>query len=201
MNNIDKFISETKCNENDAYNFFESHKEIISVNELITLYNDNRKECFICLDKKDDLIMFIPCEHKIICKKCAQDLISKYNECLHTNIDKCPICRKKWCVISENVPFVPPQPVSTNEQNNISIHEILIIGQLFSIEHENRQVCKFYKKGFCVRGNDCIYSHPAQYENIQRQPLSNEYCKHYRQRQSCIYGNNCFFVHQTPPLF
>jgi hypothetical protein len=205
--NLERFMLETKTDANDAHSFFEQNKDINNIDDIIDLYiKKNKIECHICLEKCNKLYMFIPCGHKIICNECAQQYLSKYTDCLHTNIDKCPICREKWSMISEKKPLcVPP---SNNENNNETIdipsllfieihHEIMPI--MMEGHRRMTKICKFYKNGYCVRGENCCYRHLEQYNNIQRVTKKEDYCKHFLENWNCNYGELCFFIHDILP--
>ena len=208
--NLENFMLATKCNDvQEAHSFFEQNKHIKNVDDIIDLYiKKNKAECHVCLEKQNKLYMFIPCGHKIICSECAKQYESKYTECINTNIDKCPICREKWSMITEKKPLcVPP---SNNENNNETIYDEPSLLLFMEIHHEMTpimneehrrmtKICNFYKKGYCVRGENCRYRHLEQYNNIQRVPKKEDYCKHFLENGNCNYGELCFFIHDILP--
>ena len=61
------------------------------------------------------------------------------------------------------------------------------------------KICKFYKNGYCSHGNNCRYRHLSDYQNIQRTPTKDDYCKHFLQKGHCNYGELCNFIHDVLP--
>lgn len=210
-NNLEKFMLETKCNINESNCFFEQNKHITDIDDMIDLYiKINKIECHICYEKSDKLYMFVPCNHRIICKNCAELYLSKYEECINSGIDKCPICREKWLMISEKEPLcLPPILQQNNTDFNNTSPNMLFIGihheiiPMFNEENimfnRRRKICKFYKNGYCSRGNNCCYRHLSDYQNIQRAPIKEDYCKHFLQKGNCNYGEYCNFIHDVIP--
>jgi hypothetical protein len=200
--NLEKFILETKCCIQDAHSFFEQNKHINNVDDIIDLYiKKNKVECHVCLEKRDKLYMFIPCGHRIICRECAKQYQSKYTECINTNIDKCPICREKWSMITEKKPLCVPPSDDRPSLLIIGIHHEMtpiMMGE-HRINRSMTRICKFYKNGYCVRGENCCYLHLEQYNNIQRMPKKEDYCKRFLKNGNCNYGESCFKIHNILP--
>ncbi len=199
LNPLDHFILETHSNINDAKCFFEQHSDITDINLLIELYiKINKLECHICYEKFDTLYMFIPCGHRIICKNCAELFQSKYNECINNNIDKCPICRENWITISDKSPLcISPKINNLSQNNDINLLFVNIYHDITPLNISNK-ICKFYKNGFCVRGNNCRFRHLSYYNSIQHSPTFDNYCKHFFRKGYCFYGSSCSFLHDSP---
>ena len=208
-NNLEKFMLETKCSAQEAHRFFEQNTQhIYNIDEIIDLYiTINKVECHICLEKQDKLYMFIPCEHRIICYKCAKQYQLKYTQYLNSNIDKCPMCREKWSMITEKKPLCVPPPLNNETTDGSSIlfidisdDDIPIVIEYYQININTARICKFYKNGYCVRGDNCSYIHSEQHNNIQRPPKKEEYCKHFLKNGNCNYNELCFFIHDLLPI-
>ena len=56
-------------------------------------------------------------------------------------------------------------------------------------EHNNRQVCKYYRRGHCLKGNNCLFEHIDRQNNFNNSNMK-------LQNKQCRNGNNCRFYYQ-----
>lgn len=99
-NSINLIFNDSIENNIGFSNFFKIHnlkKENIILKKSIETINES-KLCIICFENERD-ILFKPCNHFCICKKCNKTLINfsdkNNNDKNKNNSCKCPICRKK----------------------------------------------------------------------------------------------------------
>lgn len=52
------------------------------IKEQLKIYGDAVGECSICLEEAMDLLIFVPCGHRVACAGCA------------SRVNTCPICRQ-----------------------------------------------------------------------------------------------------------
>jgi hypothetical protein len=55
--------------------------------EEVNIYKDDDKECSVCMSNEKSII-FLPCRHFHVCRKCTEDIKQKQNSI-------CPICMSK----------------------------------------------------------------------------------------------------------
>ena len=145
--------------------------------------------CLVCLEETDDLLMFVPCLHRSICKKCACEYLKKYADT--TTAKNCPVCRKKWNSISKEEPLLAPVDETDNETNDNV--EIMVFGLFFSESASSNSnyktvPCKYYNNGFCNKGESCTFIHDTN--NSERNYVKNCYNKN-----NCKYGDRCRYKH------
>uniref|UniRef100_A0A8D0H9G6 C3H1-type domain-containing protein n=1 Tax=Sphenodon punctatus TaxID=8508 RepID=A0A8D0H9G6_SPHPU len=57
-----------------------------------------------------------------------------------------------------------------------------------TVEHKGKQICKYFLKGRCIKGDQCKFDHDAEIEKKK------EICKFYIQGY-CTKGENCIYMH------
>ena len=111
------------------------------------------KTCLICLEE-DKLLYFVPCLHRVICNKCANDYIDKYNNDVYNKvISKCPVCKIKWTSISKEKPLIPPNETFSNvllqsSSNNTLESEVIVFSLLFNDIFRNPLSSQFFYFSF-----------------------------------------------------